>query len=158
MKICWHHTNNGGRAAIEINRLVHDPRISAETSLPDLIAEQHYVTTAFLIFVRQKIATALRLNAKRGKHVRGYQRSGKTLRRVESGEIESSGGVSGDLGKCLGLLTKDFELGYRNFDLFETSFVQISPDRHQLVGVTVRQWAQHDCVNDTEDGAVGPDA
>ncbi len=156
------YANDGEGAVVEINGLAEDGGIAMELPLPDGIAEQDDLACSRERFVFMEEAAHQRVHAEHLEEIRSDTDAGEGPGIAVAGELEVVAGgegiVSGDVGVGLVALA-ELCIGVNGIGGGGPVAVEdLRTDPEQARGIAEGKRAQHERVDDAEDGDVGADA
>ena len=134
--------------------------LAAKTRRQMRIAEDDFVIAAGLGFFRQEVAAELGLDAEHAEEIWCDCCTDDALRTALDAEVEGTSAHCGQIGEAVIELLEVTELGRGDPVLVvgRADSSEARPDFNEAIRLAVREGAQKDRVEHTEDGGVGADA
>src|SRR5262245_6180210 len=153
-----HYADDRPRPAIRADRGPDHIAPAAEARLPELMAEHNDCVIAIQIFAGGERSPEERLSAERRKDVGGRQEPGELERLAVQQDVQTRGSDHAQVLEGTVSLAPFYEVGGGDNAPHLAAADVGFPDRHDAIGIAIRQWLQHHAANHAEDGGGGPDA
>ncbi len=152
------HADNGVRLIVHLEDLADDVRITRETFLPEVVAEQEHRRRSLLVFSGQEGAAEERFHSESIKKIVRYDSGLDTLRFGAAEEDEPHRVIFRESRERAGLLPEVGEIRNRKSKGVVADFGRSLMKNDEAFRRFVRQWPHQHAIDNGKDGRVRADA
>ncbi len=148
-----HDPDDRPRTAVDEQDLTHETRRTAEATLPQAVTNHHRLWRARIAVGRDERSTQRRPDAQRCEQIAGHCRGADALGLVAAGQVRARFGIAANARRARRVLAVAHDLLPRQPG--ETAPRRRVPDHRELLGLGIRQRAEHHRLDQAEDRGVG---